>query len=396
MSQDITEFEKLLDEFNKVYDLNKPKYEPSYLEICDYPGNRKEEICSRLFAFFFNSHNPHGMGTLFYDTLLEVYKEKYKEQIDFDLSKLLYQSNVVARTEIYTSNKDENKLKRIDLLLESDGSIVCIENKIWAELKNNLDAYYAYTESIKGKYRKSLYLILSMREDVEDELNQSGWEHAKDYKVIYYHEYLKILKKNLGDCVTSCNAKYFSVLTDFIQFLDREGGFCMNFNDAEKKFFEDNSEIIQKMIERRNEYIASQKIYQRRYIQSIEKRLEKEKMDNIPTKFWIQDDGVGLGIKFYEGSQEYEIGIESRYEANGSFSIRITIWIYGGNAGKRRNHYEQKIYDQFGMRLETVGKKYQALIASECFKTEDEVFGKLIDTYKSMCDIIKQVSENKL
>ena len=395
MSQDITEFEKLLDEFNKVYDLNKPKYEPSYLEICDYPGNRKEEICSRLFAFFFDSHNPHGMGTLFYDTLLEVYKEKYKEQIDFDLNKFLYQSNVVARTEIHTSNDDENKLKRIDLLLESDGSIVCIENKIWAELKNNLDAYYAYTESIKGEYRKSLYLILSMREDMEDELNQSSWKHAKDYKVIYYHEYLKILKKNLGDCITSCNAKYFSVLTDFIQFLDREGGFCMDFNDAEKKFFEDNSEIIQKMIGRWDEYVASQKKYQRRYILSIEKRIENEKMNDIPTKFWIQDDGVGIGIKFYEGSQEYEIGIESRYEANGSFCIRITIWIYGGNAGKRRNLYDNKIYDQFGKRLETVGKKYQALIASEYFKTEDEVFGKLLDTYKSMCEIINQVSENK-
>ena len=145
-----------------------------------------------------------------------------------------------------------------------------------------------------------------------------------------------------------------------------------------------------------DEYVASQKKYQRRYILSIEKRIENEKKNDIPTKFWIQDDGVGIGIKFYEGSQEYEIGIESRYEANGFFSIRITIWIYGGNAGKRRNLYDNKIYDQFGKRLETVGKKYQALITSECFKTEDEVFGKLFDTYKSMCDIIKQVSENNL
>lgn len=392
MSQDVTEFEKLLGDFKKVYNPNTPKYEPSYLEICDYPGSRKEEICSRLLAFFFDSRNPHGMGTLFYDTLLEVYKEKYKEQKDSDLSKLLYQSNVTARTEVYAPTNDENKLKRIDLLLESDGSVICIENKIWAELKNDLNVYYEYTESIKGEYRKTLYLILSMREDMEDMLNKSGLEYAKDYKVIYYHDYLKILKKNLGDYVTSCNAKYFSVLTDFIQFLDREGGFCMYFNGAEKKFFEDNSEIIQKLIERRNEYVE---IYQMGYIRSIEERLEKEKMNNIPTKFWIQDDGVGLGIKFYEGSQKYEIGIESRYEANGSFSIRITIWNYGENAGKRRNLYEEKIYNLFGMRLEKVGKKYQALIASECFKTEEEVFGKLLDIYKSMCEIISQVSEDK-
>lgn len=121
-------------------------------------------------------------------------------------------------------------------MLESDCSIVCIENKIWAELKNNLDVYFRYTERVKGDFRDSVYVILSMREDMEKMLVDSKCENKGKYKVIYYREFLKQLKKNLGDYVTLCNAKYLSVLTDFIQFLDREGGFMNDLTEEEKDF----------------------------------------------------------------------------------------------------------------------------------------------------------------
>ena len=65
----LAEFKKLLDEFKKKCP-PKPVYEPTYLEICEYPWGRREEICSRLFAFFFDTRKPHGFGTLFFDTLL--------------------------------------------------------------------------------------------------------------------------------------------------------------------------------------------------------------------------------------------------------------------------------------------------------------------------------------
>lgn len=47
----LEKFKELLNKFNNF--LPKPMYEPTYLELCEYPWNRLEEICSRIFAFFF-------------------------------------------------------------------------------------------------------------------------------------------------------------------------------------------------------------------------------------------------------------------------------------------------------------------------------------------------------
>lgn len=387
MSQEITEFEKLLNDFKKVYDPNKPKYEPSYLEICDYPGSRKEEICSRLLAFFFDSHNPHGLGTLFYDSLLEVYKEQYEEETDLDLNKLLYQNNVTAQTEIYTSNDDDNRLKRIDLLLESDCSIVCIENKIWAELKNDLDVYFRYTEIVKGDYRESVYVILSMREDMEKMLVDSKCENKGKYKVIYYRDFLKQLKKNLGDYVTLCNAKYFSVLTDFIQFLDREGGFMNNLTEAEKVFFRTNNEILEKLMNRRNEYIKE--LSQRR--DKIVNCLNEKDRTALSEGWWRWPEkgpGTGLGAKFAQGDEMREIGVEAGFSNNGEFNINFTIW-QSNYAFERAVRYGEIL----GTKFERINQKWIAKAIKSPLNTsnDDEIVNEVYEIYKKVRDAVNQV-----
>lgn len=391
MSQDVTEFKKLLDDFKKVYDPNKPKYEPTYLEICDYPGSRKEEICSRLLAFFFDSHNPHGLGTLFYDSLLEVYKEKY-EETNLDLNKLLYQNNVTAQTEIYTSNDDDNnRLKRIDLLLESDCSIVCIENKIWAELKNNLDVYFRYTERVKGDFRDSVYVILSMREDMEKMLVDSKCENKGKYKVIYYREFLKQLKKNLGDYVTLCNAKYLSVLTDFIQFLDREGGFMNDLTEEEKDFFRTNNAILEKLMNRRNEYIKE--LSQRR--DKIVNCLNEKDRTALSEGWWRWPEkgpGTGLGAKFAQGDEMREIGVEAGFSNNGEFNINFTIW-QSNCASERAARYEKILETKF----ERINQKWVAKAIESPLSTniDDEIVNNVYEIYKKVRDAVNQVNDLK-
>lgn len=391
MSQDVTEFKKLLDDFKKVYDPNKPKYEPTYLEICDYPGSRKEEICSRLLAFFFDSHNPHGLGTLFYDSLLEVYKEKY-EETNLDLNKLLYQNNVTAQTEIYTSNDDDNnRLKRIDLLLESDCSIVCIENKIWAELKNNLDVYFRYTERVKGDFRDSVYVILSMREDMEKMLVDSKCENKGKYKVIYYREFLKQLKKNLGDYVTLCNAKYLSVLTDFIQFLDREGGFMNDLTEEEKDFFRTNNAILEKLMNRRNEYIKE--LSQRR--DKIVNCLNEKDRTALSEGWWRWPEkgpGTGLGAKFAQGDEMREIGVEAGFSNNGEFNINFTIW-QSNCASERAARYEKIL----GTKFERINQKWVAKAIESPLSTniDDEIVNNVYEIYKKVRDAVNQVNDLK-
>lgn len=301
--EQIEEFKKILEKFKTFPP--KPVYEPSCLEICEYPGRRTEEICSRLLSFFFNTRNPHGMGTLFLNSLLELYCEKANEKIDIGAA-----LSCCAECEVHT------KEGRIDLLLVSENLVVCIENKLWAPLDNPLDDYYKYVEGEKG-VRRALYIIISMREDVEDELLKHSSVHKDKYKVVFYREFVAKLKQNLGEYVASCNAKYLAILTDFIQFLDRKGGRMSNFTPEEIAFFIDNNASLETLINRRNEFVKEIEKIQHSRLEEIKELLKKKEPND---EWWIYAN-TDLGITIKEG-----IGLESGFDIKGRYNIQITIW----------------------------------------------------------------------
>ena len=121
----LVEFKKLLDEFKEKF-LTKSVYEPTYLELCSYPRHRFEEICSRLLRFFIDKNGPHGFGSLFIDSLIEIYKSKFDSNAVFGRTNTL-----IADTEVKITND-----KRIDLVITSDDFVICVENKIWAQRNN--------------------------------------------------------------------------------------------------------------------------------------------------------------------------------------------------------------------------------------------------------------------
>ena len=118
---DVEKFKILVEKFNRMV-IPKKKYEPSYLEICDYPWRRLEEICSRLFAFFFNSKNPHGLETLFFDTLVEVYQEKFFDEMN-RIGAPRFKNTHCVEVEVEVITEKSN---RIDLLLTTDSLKICI------------------------------------------------------------------------------------------------------------------------------------------------------------------------------------------------------------------------------------------------------------------------------
>ena len=173
----VAEFKKLLDKFKGVPP--KPVYEPTYLELCEYPWNRREEICSRLFAFFFDSRNPHGFGSLFFDTLLEVYQEKYYEHKISDIVRYRSPKEIRAETEIWTENN-----KRIDLLVSSDQIIICIENKIDARV--NEGSMNEYVEYVNKQRKKCVPLFILLALCEKDDYKQE----RSEFKLVLYSDYL--------------------------------------------------------------------------------------------------------------------------------------------------------------------------------------------------------------
>ena len=338
MCQDIKAFEKILDDFKRVYNPNKPQYEPSYLEICDYPGRRTEEIFSRLLAFFFGTSNPHGLGTLFIDTLIDVYEEKKKRNLPRS------QINVFAETEVCTDEKN-----RIDILLKCNNLVVCIENKIWAYLDNDLDDYCTYIANkfVKPSKKESIYIILSVREDMgnilTNRIKNGELKYGSEYEVIYYRDFLEKLKFNLNQVAALCNHKYLSILTDWIQFVEKIGGYMSSFSEEEQAFFKKYDKNLQELFDKRNEFLNEKKSRDAGIIERIQSDLNVKRKD----VWWIYDH-TDLGCTFKKNDNNYEIGIESGFDINDGFHIQITIWQPKGNRLNIVNNYEKCLCSLFG------------------------------------------------
>lgn len=112
----------------------------------------KENVNSRVLAYFLSAHEEHKFNFLFFDALKELIKEKAE---DFDLD--LYSGNFRVLTEdsTYRSDEESEKQKRIDISIEGAGWCIIIENKINHIVNNPLATYWKhatqkYPENVVG------------------------------------------------------------------------------------------------------------------------------------------------------------------------------------------------------------------------------------------------------
>jgi hypothetical protein len=380
----LAEFKKLLDGFYEV----RPNsvYEPTYLELCEYPWNRREEICSRLFAFFFDSRNPHGFGTLFFNSLFDAYREKYPVKVEnFDKKNIQYTRSVCAETEIYTE-----KGNRIDLLLTTDCLKVCIENKIDAPADNDFKDYYDYVKNESKCFDLlPVCILFALCEKVEYE----NVKLTSDFRTIYYKEFLEKLKQNLGDYLTQCNSKYLPILTDFILFLDRRGGFMSNFSKKERVFFQENDAEISRLIARRSEFLDEKRKEQCNRIADIKKLL-----DSDGSIGWWVCEKKDLGYHFEKGNKNYEIGVEAEFSSlvEDKINIFISIWELE-NQKERIKLYSRELKDAFGdlNGYYTKGKWTAIVKKIDAYDDDKIVKEKILEVRNKLEDVVKKVKNPK-
>lgn len=393
----LEKFKELLNKFNKF--LPKPMYEPTYLELCEYPWNRLEEICSRIFAFFFDSRNPHGFRTLFFNSLFDAYREKYPVEVEnFDKKNIMHTRSVCAETEIYTE-----KGNRIDLLLTTDCLKVCIENKIDAPAYNDFNDYYDYVKNESECYDLHTVCILFAL------CQKAEYENVNpNFKTIYYREFLEKLKQNLGNYLTQCNSKYLPVLTDFILFLDRKGGLMSDFNEKEKDFFlnDENDRIIEQLIERRNLFLEKQRVENNQHIDKIKNLLSLKEnatfCEFMKKEIWInpRDKRRYFYLKgcFEENNPKYALGIEAGFNKK-KFDISLSVW--QGDGDRAREALYKKLIDGKIDVIKTThdlsqNEKWSIIVQSIDENDDKQIVDGLYDVYKKTEKIVNEAKvENK-
>lgn len=186
MTLETKDIKELIEKLQKINFIDHTEEPPTYLDIIKKQSH--EVIASNILEFFINPNNPHGLEDTFLRALANLIGINYEDLGGFN----------AVDTEVTTSNGG-----RIDLVIETDNTVIGIENKIYAALYNHLDDYNKYI-SEKDKDKSHNLIVLSL------------YKIENNAKNITYADLFCEVKKLIGNYVTSINAEYYMFLKHFI------------------------------------------------------------------------------------------------------------------------------------------------------------------------------------
>lgn len=365
MCFDIDEFKRVLEEFSKLPKIDRSS---TMLEICQYPGSRFEEVCSRILKFFFNPNAEHQLYYLWLGSLWELIEEKTgktcEEKYDYNSIKI---------------NTEERACdKRIDLTIVTRSFVIAIENKITAVLNNPLEEYKKYVES-EYKEQKHYFLVLSVN-PVGDSVLEKGFLRCR------YIDLFEIVERRLGYYVMKANKEYLFFMFDFMKYINTMNGFE---SKQEKEFFLKNADIVEGLINRYNEF---KDVIYKEQCDASANILEKIKEKTKDNSWWIYQK-TDIGIKFNEDL--CCIGIESWFArdktgACGRFKIKITTWNL-----ESWKPYRDEVLSWFSSLKEPAPDEYNRinLWVADVSGDEDNVIKELRKIYEVMKGIAAKVRQ---
>lgn len=165
-------------------------------------GKRTDEKTStRILSFFFDTTREHNMKDFFIRSFVEAAGDEYKG----------FPSRYECKKEFCTSNG-----KYIDILLMNKKCNIVIENKIYADLYNDLNEYYKTASSnLCGKPETVKGYVLSPF-DMQYKIDEK--KEGTRFKSVNYTKFIDRLEKNYCDYEKiSRETKYTILYEDFIK-----------------------------------------------------------------------------------------------------------------------------------------------------------------------------------
>jgi len=192
----------------------------TFLEVLKV--HNKEVPMANLLAYYFRPNEKHNLDSLFINTLLNT---ECFNLIPYHKSGLLKNNGSKSLNEISIKNakvKTEvrtEKDKRIDILIETDDFVICIEFKINHDFNNPLEIYKNYIDkhySNKNQY----FVILTPYSKTPLEETKTYLENKQEFKQIQLSHFIKNVTENLPETYFSNNDEYSFYLKDFIQTIE--------------------------------------------------------------------------------------------------------------------------------------------------------------------------------
>lgn len=202
----------------------------TFMQIAGYP--HYENVCSNILAFYLDPQEDHCLGDLVLTALLEVAGAADNSQTE---------TARIHREYVTHHNK------RIDLVIQSEGLVVGIENKIYHWLANDLSHYSKVLENL-GKPDLTVVKIVLGLHAIRQPL-------PGGFRSVTYLQLWDAVEQRLGRHLAQASQKWLNYLTDFIQTTRNLSQRNMELlpND---KFFIENNQAIEKLIHERWQFIG--------------------------------------------------------------------------------------------------------------------------------------------
>ena len=197
---------------------------PTLLDIAGFPD--WENVYSNILAFLLDTKQSHGFGPLFIRSIVAAYRScsLYGWPTDIRDPEHVEATDRVER-EVSTATN-----KRIDLVIECADFLVCIENKIWSGLHNDLGEYREHCEK-SGDPRPVLGIVLSPHGVTDQRLQ----DHR--FVSITYGDLVEQVRRRMGSHIGPHNTQYQYLLFDFLEQASRFAR-TTNMNDDQRAFLD--------------------------------------------------------------------------------------------------------------------------------------------------------------
>lgn len=363
-----SELSNKFDEFINIPVVVEKPRDPSIFQISSYP--HYENVISNWYEFFFKPENIHGLNDLFLKSLVEIINEVKGNDFYMDTCSVI--------REFHTKNGGS-----IDLVLyESEGDdpenmnrAIIIENKVYAELDNDLNDYYLSVNVNNEKNKIGVVLSLKII-DVEDER----------YINITHERLLERVRQNLGNYITTARSRYITYLQDFI--FNLEEMTRPKKMQESIKYYYDRAETVSQLLElRKNAY------------QHITDELYRE----LPRAGWEWGQIGSQTISF----RKPELGIVGYFYHSEIFEKRkfkIELWLNGPNVLKWNDVKDfQMLEEKFGKLLKIkksgLAKEWSSLAVAEYnidnFNQIENIGNHVIETlsreWEPFCEEVKRM-----
>ena len=191
-----------------------------------------ENVCSNILRFYFDPQEDHGLEDLLVRSLFSLCGGPADESIE--------------RINIYREHQTING-GRLDLVLEGEGFVVGIENKIYHWIANDLDDYGHTIDSIGDAEFFRFKLVLGLKPVTE---NLPG-----GFQAITYTQLWDEVENRLGGYVAKADSKWLQYFLDFIQTTRKLTGNPMEESLPNDQFFIENDEVIERLIDERSKFL---------------------------------------------------------------------------------------------------------------------------------------------